>query len=127
MRIPANALAALALFAGQAFAQTVDFGADSSQWANDWECVEPRFTDPGATTTTLLDADIRGDATDCKNAFDAGQISLIDGGAAEPPAEPPTVPVPADAPDAPVQTAATNFGDYKGDWPKDGEYDDRRF
>ena len=123
MRIPANALAALALFAGQAFAQTVDFGADSSQWANDGECVDPRFTGPGVTTTTLLDADIRGDATDCKTAFDAGRISVIEGGAAEPPA----VPVPTDVPVAPVQTAAISFGDDKGDWPKDGECDDRRF
>ena len=32
------------------------------------------------TATTLLEADIRGDATDCKAAFDAGQIALLGGG-----------------------------------------------
>ena len=123
MRISVYIFAALTLSAAPAFAQNVDFGADSSQWANDGECDDPRFTGPGMTTTTLLDADIRGDATDCKTAFDAGRISLIDGGAAEPPA----VPVPTDVPAVPVMSAAINFGDDKGDWPKDGECDDRRF
>lgn len=122
MRITAYVFAALTLSAAPAFAQAVDFGADTSQWANDGECDDPRFTGPGMTTTTLLDADIRGDATDCKTAFDAAQIFVIGGDAS-----PPETPTPPAIPDAPVQSAAINFGDDKGDWPKDGECDDRRF
>lgn len=120
MRISAYVFAALALSAAPAFAQSVDFGADTSKWANDGECDDPRFSGPGMTTTTLLDADIRADATDCKTAFDAGQIALIGGDVAEPPATPETV-------DTPTVPAAFNFGDDSGDWPKDGECDDRRF
>lgn len=123
MRVSAFFLAVLAVSAAPALAQSVDFGADSSQWANDGECDDPRFSGPGMTATTLLEADIRGDATDCKAAFDAGQIALLGGGTTEPPA----VPVPTDLPDVPVMPVAINFGDDKGDWPKDGECDDRRF
>ena len=130
MRISTYIFAALTLTAAPAFAQTVDFGADTSQWAKDGECDDPRFAGPGMTTTTLLDADIRADATDCKTAFDAGQITLIGGDATPPPVPPPPVPpppVPPTPPDAPLDPAAINFGDDKGDWPKDGECDDRRF
>ncbi len=56
----------------------VDFGRDSSEWANDGECDDPRFTGPGMTETTLLDSDRFRDATDCKAAFDAGRLSLRD-------------------------------------------------
>jgi hypothetical protein len=123
MRISSYVFAAFALSAAPAFAQTIDFGTDTSQWSNDGECDDPRFTGPGMTTTTLLDADIRADATDCKTAFDAGSITLAGGDTVEPPAIPDT-PV---APDAPVVPAGINFGDDSGDWPKDGECDDRRF
>ena len=132
MRFSTIAFAALSLMASPAFAQAVDFGADTSQWANDGECDDPRFTGPGMTATTLLDADIRGDATDCKTAFDAGQISLA-GGETPPPVTPPPVtpppvtPTTPDAPDVPAMSGTINFGDDKGDWPKDGECDDRRF
>lgn len=120
MRISACVFAAIFLSTTPAFAQTVDFGSDTSQWSNDGECDDPRFTGPGMTTTTLLEADIRADATDCKTAFDAGAITLIGGDVVDPPATP-------DAPDVPANPAAINFGDDSGDWPKDGECDDRRF
>lgn len=121
MRISTYVFAALALSAAPAFAQNIDFGADTSQWSNDGECDDPRFTGPGMTSTTLLEADAMGDATDCKSAFDAGTITLVGGDVAAP------TPPPTDTPDAPVATAAINFGDDSGDWPKDGECDDRRF
>ncbi|QZH74328.1 MAG: hypothetical protein JY451_11620 [Erythrobacter sp.] len=54
----------------------VDFGDDSSQWANDGECDDPRFEGPGMTTTPLLDSDIRHDATDCREAFERGDLTL---------------------------------------------------
>ena len=57
-------------------ATAVDFGNDSSQWANDGECDDPRFTGPGMTSTPLLDEDTRPDASDCRRAFQAGQIRL---------------------------------------------------
>ncbi len=117
MRIFTYAFAMLALSVAPAFAQTVDFGADTSQWANDGECDDPRFSGAGMAATTLLDADILGDATDCKAAFDAGTIALIGGEAAPAPLATSLEPIPA----------AINFGDDAGDWPKDGECDDRRF
>lgn len=55
---------------------TPDFGDDASEWANDKECDDPRFTGEGMTVTTLLQEDILHDATDCKAAFDAGKITL---------------------------------------------------
>lgn len=54
----------------------IDFGDDSSDYANDGECDDPRFEGSGMTTTTLLEGDAMHDATDCKTAFDAGTITL---------------------------------------------------
>lgn len=55
----------------------VDFGTDSSPWANDGECDDPRFSGPGMTTTSLLDSDIRADASDCAAAWRAGELTLL--------------------------------------------------
>ena len=57
-------------------ANMVDWGDDGSDWANDDECDDPRFEGPGMTDTPLLDADIRHDATDCRTAFEAGELQL---------------------------------------------------
>lgn len=126
MRLTPYIFAAFALSAAPAMAQAVDFGADTSQWANNGECDDPRFAGPGMTTTTLLDADILADASDCSAAFEAGTVALAGGDAPTPPETPDAPNAPA-APDAPVVPAAINFGDDSGDWPKDGECDDRRF
>jgi hypothetical protein len=53
----------------------IDFGDDSSEWANDGECDDPRFTGTGSAAE-LVDADIRKDATDCKAAYDAGTVTF---------------------------------------------------
>ena len=53
-----------------------DFGTDSSEFANDGKCDDPRFEGEGMTDTELLNADIRADATDCRTAFEAGTITL---------------------------------------------------
>jgi hypothetical protein len=114
--------AALAALSPAAFAQTPDFGDDSSAWANDGECDDPRFQGPGMTTTVLLDEDRGRDATDCRNAFTAGTITLA--GNAEPAAtDGGKTPAPA------VSTVAGGllFGDDSGRYPRDGECDDRRF
>ena len=178
------AVSTATLLAGApAQAQAPDFGSDTSVWANDGECDDPRFTGPG-TSGMAMDANLMADATDCRAAFEAGTAQLAQGqaaatadpGAPAPevkgapiaapvaPAEPtaPTtsalpapdgaqaappvqsappqaqapVPVPGvkgtppAAPTAPAQTAApvqVNFGDDSGQWPNDGECDDRRF
>ena len=73
--LPALLCSALSLFI-PATAIAVDFGTDSSRWANDGECDDPRFTGPGMTSTPLLDEDTRHDASDCRRAFQAGQIRL---------------------------------------------------
>ena len=123
-RIVGGAALALALAAGlstPALAQktpttantTVDFGDDSSQWANDGECDDPRFSGTG-TADELVDEDILKDATDCQAAYDAGTVTF-EGGTG-----------PADiAIASPID--AINFGDDSSDWAKDGECDDPRF
>ena len=91
----------------------IDFGDDSSQWANDGECDDPRFTGTGSATE-LLDADRLHDATDCKAAFEAGTVTLA----------------PETATDTPVETPAAtlpDFGDDSSQWANDGECDDPRF
>lgn len=86
----------------------IDFGDDSSEWANDGECDDPRFTG-SAMADELEDVDIARDATDCRTAFEAGEITLVDGGA-----------------DTPAM-ADIDFGDDSSEWAKDQECDDPRF
>lgn len=93
-----------------------DFGDDSSEWANDGECDDPRFTGPGSAAE-LLDVDRMHDATDCRTAFEDGKVTL------------------ADETKTDTQTATTanpmdsriNFGDDSGEWARDGECDDPDF
>jgi hypothetical protein len=56
----------------------VDFGDDSSAWARDDECDDPRFEGEGSAET-LLDEDTYHDATDCRTLLAQGRISLRDG------------------------------------------------
>ena len=53
----------------------LDFGDDSSQWANDGECDDPRFAGDGMADT-LLSEDEGRDASDCRNLFEQGRIWL---------------------------------------------------
>ncbi len=59
-----------------AAAANIDFGDDASEWANDNECDDPRFQGPEMTATPLLDEDRGHDATDCKTAFERGELQL---------------------------------------------------
>lgn len=108
MRIIPLTAALLMGFHAPAFAQTIDFGDDSSEWSNDGECDDPRFTGPGMTLTRLLDSDIRRDATDCRTAYEAGMLTLR-----------------GETPDVIVN--GINFGNDDGQWSNDGECDDGRF
>ena len=72
-----SAALALALSLGApAFAQDIDFGDDSSTFANDGQCDDPRFEGVGAALI-LSPVDELRDATDCQTAFVAGDITLI--------------------------------------------------
>jgi hypothetical protein len=95
---------------GLAQAQDIDFGNDSSEYANDGECDDPRFQGPGMTGTILLDSDIRADATDCRTAFERGMLWLRE-----------------DAPTAPQSAGDIDFGDDSSGFARDGECDDPRF
>lgn len=64
----------LAAVPAELHAQT-DFGDNSSHWANDGECDDPRFEGAGAANT-LLEEDLGHDAADCRRLFDAGRIAL---------------------------------------------------
>jgi hypothetical protein len=55
----------------------IDFGDNESDYAGDEQCDDPRFEGPGAATV-LLDSDLLHDADDCRAAYEAGQIMLID-------------------------------------------------
>ena len=83
-----------------------DFGDNTSQWANDGECDDPRFEGEGAADT-LLDEDLGHDATDCRKLFNAGSITVRRAVAAS--------------------NGAVNFGDDSSEWARDGECDDPRF
>lgn len=78
-----------------------DFGTNSSTWANDGECDDPRFKGPGMAGT-LVDSDRRADATDCEAAYNAGTIALDHSG-------------------------LPDFGNDSSFWANDNECDDPRF
>ena len=54
-----------------------DFGDNTSRWANDGECDDPRFEGAGAADTLLVE-DRGHDAADCRKLFGAGRIALRD-------------------------------------------------
>lgn len=62
---------------GQAATQcnAIDFGDDTSDWANDDECDDPRFDGPGSAQT-IAAKDLLKDATDCKATCEAGTVWL---------------------------------------------------
>ena len=112
MAAPAETLPAPAAPVAPAETPDIDFGDDTSQWAKDGECDDPRFAGAGSATE-LLEVDQGHDATDCRAAFAAGTVRLAD------PAAPPAV---AAAPEPDI-----DFGDDSSEWAKDGECDDPRF
>jgi hypothetical protein len=84
-----------------------DFGDNTSRWANDHECDDPRFAGAGAAEQ-VLEADRLHDAADCRAAYEAGTITLRD-------------------PKAPPAVAAFDYGEDTSRWANDGECDDLRF
>ena len=73
MRILGFLSISLCVSAGALAAQDVNFGDDSSQWANNGECDDRRFV--GSIMATILNnEDIGRDATDCSNGLSAGSL-----------------------------------------------------
>ena len=114
----------LALIACGAVAQisNIDFGDDSSSWANDGECDDPRFVGEGVADL-LLEEDRYADASDCRRLYQQGLVELrasfssqgsVAGGREEP---------------ARFEIVDSNidFGDDSSAWANDGECDDPRF
>ncbi len=87
----------------------IDFGDDTSMWANDGECDDKRFTGPGMTDTALLEEDIGRDASDCRAAWQAGDLALF-------------TPITENQ-----SLDGVDFGDDSGDWVHDNQCDDPRF
>lgn len=85
----------------------IDFGDDSSNWANDDQCDDPRFQGRGMATL-LLDDDELHDASDCRTLFLAGSIHLIRDSVAG-------------------GNNGVDFGDNSSTWAFDGQCDDPRF
>jgi hypothetical protein len=54
---------------------SIDYGGNSSDWANDNECDDPRFAGPGVHRT-LLARDEQSDANDCRALCNSGQVWL---------------------------------------------------
>ena len=55
----------------------IDFGDDSSEYAMDSECDDPRFEGPGVASG-VNELNLRSDATDCSRLCDFGVIGLRD-------------------------------------------------
>ena len=69
------ALAACLACLPLALAAQPDFGDNTSRWADDGECDDPRFEGEGAANT-LLEEDRGHDAADCRALFESGRITL---------------------------------------------------
>lgn len=91
-------------------AQTINFGDNTSEYANDGECDDRRFRGVGMATGLDVD-DSFHDANDCKTAFGDGRIKLWIAAEAK----------------AATQCTAYRYGDNSSEWANDGECDDFRF
>jgi hypothetical protein len=116
-------------------APAIAFGDDSSVWAHDGECDDPRFEGRGMSANTPLDEDLGHDASDCARAHAEGRIRLKADASPELSEttgddaiqfvvdERPT----GDAPAADASSSDIDYGDDSGVWVNDGECDDPRF
>ncbi|MEL7128296.1 MAG: hypothetical protein AAGK23_02005 [Pseudomonadota bacterium] len=108
-----GAAAMLALIALPAAAQDtpdIDFGDDTSNWANDGECDDPRFEGEGMAGSPRRE-DRGHDATDCRSLLAEGKITFS-----------------ATQYDPTLTTfQGVDLGDDTGRFPNDGQCDDPRF
>ncbi|HEX8056420.1 MAG TPA: hypothetical protein VF481_07160 [Novosphingobium sp.] len=101
-----------------AYAQNIDFGDDASKFSKDGECDDMRFSGAGMTDTTLIDSDIRHDATDCRTAYNQGRLTY--NGGRRPEAQ-------QNSGYADSGVNHIMWGDDASRFAKDGECDDKRF
>ncbi|HHB82856.1 MAG TPA: hypothetical protein ENK61_05220 [Devosia sp.] len=87
-------------------AMAINFGNNTSEWAYDGECDDPRFIGQGMAEI-LLEEDAFADASDCKSLYNKGAIVLRGSGG--------------------TKTGGSRFGDNSSRWANDGECDDPRF
>ena len=85
-------------------------GDDSSEFAHDGECDDPRFTGKGMAGT-LLTSDIGRDASDCLGLYHTGKIKLRRNWRVK----------------NPVECASVDWGDNRSEYANDSECDDPRF
>lgn len=70
------ALASLSVVAGcTSLPSDFVWGDDSSVYANDGDCDDPRFGGPGAYSVNLAEDAMR-DATDCRALYEADRVQL---------------------------------------------------
>ena len=62
---------------GTVMVDGIDFGDNLSDWANDGECDDPRFTGTGMAIASI-EANRFHDADDCSELYRAGDIALVD-------------------------------------------------
>ena len=111
--LSAAAYAACLVLVPLALVAQPDFGDNTSRWADDGECDDPRFAGEGAAAT-LLDEDRGHDAADCRKLFETGRLTLRGTGALMHDATEPGA-------------GGVDFGDDASEWARDGECDDPRF
>ena len=100
----------LGMLPAMAVSQDINFGNDASEWAHDGECDDRRFR--GSAMALGLDRDDVGrDATDCRQGFEQGKLTVWDFTAAK----------------AATQCDAISYGDDASEWANDGLCDDYRF
>ncbi len=90
--------------------RTVSFGNDRGEYPRDGECDDPRFVGAGMAST-VEDANIRGDAEDCRRHFRLGNIRLAR----------------LKSESSISECRAINYGNNASEWARDGECDDPRF
>ncbi|MEO1199054.1 MAG: hypothetical protein AAFX39_07445 [Pseudomonadota bacterium] len=88
----------------------IDYGDDSSDWAYDGECDDPRFTGDGMAVD-LGTTDVGKDATDCRDLVEAGRIYERN----------PLLEMSS------TNCSTIDFGNDTGDYANNGVCDDPRF
>ena len=98
----------------------IDFGNNTSIFANDGECDDPRFEGAGVSGVAG-DSGLMTDANDCSLMCSAGLAVPVAGGNAG------GAPKGGGTTGGGGMTAGIDFGDDFGAYPRDGECDDHRF
>ncbi len=90
----------------------INFGDNTSEWADDNECDDPRFSGIASADGILSAEDAYHDANDCLNGYQTGGLDLV---------------VSANVFELSNAALEIDFGDDAGSWPNDNECDDPRF